>query len=115
MTNNKLADDEFEDSLPSGCAIRCMAVGATMMGMEILNPSTVVLRSTLVTSTRMRGRNLQVMEKFTRRIKIQEISQDCTTIVVVERKKREREMNKRHERRFVLRSPLVTAANSVVK
>jgi wyosine [tRNA(Phe)-imidazoG37] synthetase (radical SAM superfamily) len=61
-----------------------MAVGATMMGMEILNPSTVVLRSTLVTSTRMRGRNLQVVRKFTRRIKIQEISQDCPTIVVVE-------------------------------
>ena len=45
--------------LPSGCAILCMAVGATMMGMEILNPNTVVLRSTLVTSMRIRGRNLQ--------------------------------------------------------
>lgn len=56
-----------------------MAVGATMMGMEILNPSTVVLRSTLVTSTRMRGRNLQVVEKSTEGIKVQEISQDCIT------------------------------------
>lgn len=63
---------DFEDSLPSGCAIRCMAVGATMMGMEILNPSTVVLRSTLVTSTRMRGRNLQVVEKSTKRVKFQD-------------------------------------------
>lgn len=69
-----------------------MAVGATMMGMEILNPSTVVLRSTLVTSTRMRGRNLQVVEKSTKGIKVQEISQDCTTIVVVECNKREKEM-----------------------
>lgn len=36
-----------------------MAVGAIMMGMEILNPSTVVVVSTLDTSMSMRGRNLK--------------------------------------------------------
>ena len=38
MTNNELADDSFQDSLPSECAISSMAMGATMMGMETLNP-----------------------------------------------------------------------------
>ncbi len=44
--------------MPSGWAILCIAVGATMIGMEILNPSTVVVKSTLVTSIKIRGRNL---------------------------------------------------------
>jgi hypothetical protein len=38
MTNNELADDSFQDSLPSGFTISSMAMGATMMGMENLNP-----------------------------------------------------------------------------
>lgn len=38
MTNNEIAVDSFQDSLPSGCAISSMAMGATMMGMEAWNP-----------------------------------------------------------------------------
>lgn len=55
----------WKDTLPSGWAIFCMAVGAIMIGIEILKPSTVVAMSILLTSMRMRGRNLTpVKEKY---------------------------------------------------
>lgn len=43
---------------PSGWAIFCMALGAIMIGMEILKPKTVVAMSIWLTSIRIRGRNL---------------------------------------------------------
>lgn len=38
-----------------------MAVGAIMIGIDILKPKTVVLMSILLTSIRMRGRNLSII------------------------------------------------------
>lgn len=35
-----------------------MAVGATMIGIETLKPNIVAVKSILLTSTRIRGRNL---------------------------------------------------------
>ena len=43
---------------PSGCAIFCMAVGAIIIGIDILNPKIVVVMSILLTSIRIRGLNL---------------------------------------------------------
>jgi hypothetical protein len=40
---------------PSGCASLCKAVGAIIMGDEILCPNTVVDKSILLTSTRILG------------------------------------------------------------
>lgn len=49
---------------PSGWAIFCMAVGAIMMGIDNLKPRTVVVMSILLTSIRIRGRNLYLINKF---------------------------------------------------
>lgn len=46
--------------IPSGWAIFWKAVGAIMIGMDILKPKTVVVKSILLTSIRIRGRNLCV-------------------------------------------------------
>ena len=47
-----------KELIPSGWAIFCMPVGAIMIGIETLKPKTVVLKSTLPTLIRIRGRNL---------------------------------------------------------
>lgn len=47
--NNSLA----KVSRPSGCASLCIAVGAIIIGDEILKPNTVVDISILLTSTRI--------------------------------------------------------------
>jgi hypothetical protein len=46
-------------SSPSGCAIRCDAIGATMSGRAIGWPSTVVASETCETSTSIRGTSHQ--------------------------------------------------------
>ena len=43
---------------PSGCAIFCIAVGATQIGKSIFSPSIVVDISMIETSRSTRGRNL---------------------------------------------------------
>lgn len=48
---------------PSGCAIRCIAVGETPKGMDILFPRIVVLISLLLTFLKTRGRIL-ILEKL---------------------------------------------------
>jgi len=50
--------------IPSGWAIFWKAVGAIMIGMDILKPKTVVVMSILLTSIRIRGRNLYVYFSF---------------------------------------------------
>jgi hypothetical protein len=47
--------------IPSGWAIFCMAVGAIIIGIDILKPKTVVVMSILLTSIRIRGRNLYLI------------------------------------------------------
>lgn len=49
-----------------------MAVGATIIGIEILNPNTVVVKSILLTSISIRGRNLDFYKKKEKTLKINE-------------------------------------------
>ena len=59
-----LSERKGQTIIPSGWAIFCMAVGASMIGMEILKPRIVVVMSILLTSIRIRGRNLYVCQSW---------------------------------------------------
>ena len=63
--NGKSSNARSKSGIPSGWAIFCMAVGAIIIGIEILKPRTVVVMSILLTSIRMRGRNLFLKKKKT--------------------------------------------------
>jgi len=69
--------------LPSGWAIFCIAVGAIIIGIEILNPKTVVLTSILLTSIRIRGLNLFPAHNTSTSIKRQRKDKNTFWVLVV--------------------------------
>lgn len=87
----------LKKDLPSGWAIFCIAVGATMIGMEMLNPKTLVLTSISLTSLRIRGLNLFFFNIWKRK---SNIPQYLNTIYKEERKEHMGSLTESWRRRY---------------